>query len=79
MYYISKIYFVKEIKTSAKESTKSNQRIQAIGWLGPEQFCFQKTVKDQIWPLVILSTLPNPNPTLWNLDLLQKEGKLNYS
>lgn len=72
-------YFVKEIKTSAKEITKSNQCIHAIRWFGPEQICFQKTVSDQIWPSVIMSTLQLPNPTLWNLYLLQKEGKLNYS
>lgn len=31
-------------KTSAPESTKSNQCIHAIGWFGPEQMSFQKKV-----------------------------------
>lgn len=48
MYHTSKIYFVKETKTSAKESNKSNQCIHANRWFGPEQICVQKTVTDQI-------------------------------
>lgn len=48
MYHTSKIDFVKEIKTSTKESTKSNQWTHALGWFGPEQICFQKKLTDQI-------------------------------
>lgn len=48
MYHRSKIDFVKEIKTSSKESTKRNQCIHAVGWFGPEQIRFQKKVPDQI-------------------------------
>lgn len=78
MYHTCKIDFVKEIKTSTKESTKSNQCIHAFRWFGPEQICFPKKGTDQIWPSIIMSTLQIPNPTSQNLYQLQKDDKLNY-